>query len=58
VAGTDEKGRMRIGDIRLKKSGPKGHERILKGTVIKVYPLFYLVDFGYYREAFQNYGEE
>lgn len=45
---------MISGDIYLKKVNVKGKQIIFKGTVIKVYPKFFLVDFGCYKESFSN----
>lgn len=45
---------MTPGDIYLKKVKVNSKWRILKGAVIAVYPAFYVVDFGIYRECFSN----
>lgn len=49
---------MNPGSIYLKKAGLKGHETILRGTVIAVYEKFFIVDFGIYKEAFSNIKDE
>jgi len=45
---------MNIGDPYLTKIGPKGKQKIIKGTVIALYPKFFLVQFPHYKECFSN----
>jgi hypothetical protein len=45
---------MTIGDTYLTKFGMKGSKKIIKGTVIALYPKFFLVQFPHYKECFSN----
>ena len=45
---------MNVGDPYLTKVGVRKKEKILKGTVIALYPKFFLVQFSHYKECFSN----